>query len=200
MQIYWSARSPFVRKVMVAAIELGLDDRIERIPCEPADMDPSFVAANPIARIPTLVTDDGMALPESDLIVAYLDDLAGQRLIPDGAARWAVLRQQALADGAMEAAVALLGESRRPEGERSATQIAKLTARIGRCFDALEAEAAAGRLDGALTVGQVAAGCACGYADFRFPDLAWREGRPRLAAWFATFGERPAMAATRPHL
>ncbi|MFD0388861.1 hypothetical protein ACFQ4K_15370 [Tistrella bauzanensis] len=37
-----------------------------------------------------------------------------------------------------------------------------------------------------------------GYMDFRFADDAWRDGRPKLAAWFAVFGARPSMQATMP--
>lgn len=199
MKLYGSPRSPFVRKVRVAAAELGLDGSIELIDCEPSDMRPDFVAANPIAKIPALVAADGLALPESNLIVNYLEEAAGTALTPAaGAARWAALRQLAFADGLMEAGVARLAEKRRPDGERSPAAIEKLNLRMVRCLDALEAEAA--RLDGPLTIGQIAAGCACGYTDFRSPDLNWREGRPKLAAWFAGFDERPAMASTRPSL
>ena len=199
MQLYWSPRSPFVRKVLAAAIELGLDRRIERLPCEPSTAGPDFFRVSPIGKIPTLVTDDGMALPESSLAVAYLDSLAGPRLIPpEGPARWAALRLEALADGFMEAAVQRLDESRRPDGERSDTQLAKLMTRMNRCLDAIEAEAAA--FGDACTVGQIAAGCACGYADLRYPGMGWRDSRPMLASWFGQFDQRPSMAATRPYL
>ena len=33
-------------------------------------------------------------------------------------------------------------------------------------------------------IGQIAIVCALGYLDFRFADLAWRDGRGRSAAWF----------------
>ncbi|MDP2801456.1 MAG: hypothetical protein Q8O26_06185 [Phreatobacter sp.] len=37
-----------------------------------------------------------------------------------------------------------------------------------------------------------------GYLDFRFPDIGWRNGHARLAAWYAGFAERPSMKATAP--
>ena len=37
------------------------------------------------------------------------------------------------------------------------------------------------------TIGEIAAGCALGYIDFRLPDLDWRASRPKLAAWYARF-------------
>ena len=47
-------------------------------------------------------------------------------------------------------------------------------------------------------VATVAAACALGYLDFRFPDLNWRQDNPKLAAWYATFSERPSMKQTVP--
>ena len=48
-----------------------------------------------------------------------------------------------------------------------------------------------------LDIGVVSTGVALGYVDFRFPAEDWRQGRPRLAAWHATFADRPSMTATR---
>src|ERR1700712_2380842 len=49
-----------------------------------------------------------------------------------------------------------------------------------------------------LDIGTVALACAVGYLDLRFPALAWREGRPAIAAWYAEFERRPSMEATVP--
>jgi glutathione S-transferase len=47
-------------------------------------------------------------------------------------------------------------------------------------------------------IGHVAVGVALGYIDFRFPDLRWRDGRPKLAAWYEAFAKRPSMQSTTP--
>jgi len=36
---------------------------------------------------------------------------------------------------------------------------------------------------------------ALSYIDFRFPELEWRNGHPRLSAWHGTFVTRPAARA-----
>jgi len=62
---------------------------------------------------------------------------------------------------------------------------------------ALEAEAPAlqaSRFD----LGLIAIGCALSYMDYRFPDIAWRDGHPALAAWHARFAARPSVMRTQP--
>ncbi len=64
MKLHHSTTSPFVRKVMVSAIELGLDGRIEKVPARvsPIDRTSPVIADNPLGKVPTLVDDDGMSL------------------------------------------------------------------------------------------------------------------------------------------
>src|SRR3546814_19088642 len=60
-------------------------------------------AANPVKKIPALVTDDGMTLFDSPVICEYLDSLSsGAKMFPHGKARWEALRLQAAADGMLE--------------------------------------------------------------------------------------------------
>ena len=63
MKLYWSSRSPFVRKVMVAAHEVGLAGRIrtERVVVSAAAPNAEVMAVNPLNKIPTLILDDGSA-------------------------------------------------------------------------------------------------------------------------------------------
>ena len=49
-----------------------------------------------------------------------------------------------------------------------------------------------------LTIGSIAVAVALARLDFRFAEDAWRECRPKLAAWHARFAERPSMRATKP--
>jgi glutathione S-transferase len=53
-------------------------------------------------------------------------------------------------------------------------------------------------LNGPMTIGSIAAACAIGWYDFRFPDAGWRASRPKLAAWEKAFAARPHMASTKP--
>ena len=95
MKLLYSPLSPFVRKVMIVAIENGLDGRIEKVTeaTNPSVPNPAIAKHNPLMKIPALVTDDGLELIESKVIVQYLDALGGGKLIPaSGNARWKALR------------------------------------------------------------------------------------------------------------
>lgn len=108
MKLFYSPTSPFVRKVMVVAHELGLADRLERLPsaAHPVNRDKSIISHNPLGQVPTLLTDDGQVLADSRVICEYLDDLAGGGLFPKaGAARWRALVDQTLGDGLLGAAL-----------------------------------------------------------------------------------------------
>ncbi len=219
MKLRYSPTSPYVRKVSVAAIELGLAGRIERIPTDTQDRDSGLAEHNPLGKVPALILDDGAVLYDSPVICEYLDSLHdGPRMFPAaGSARWTALRQQALGDGILDAAILHMLETlRRPEALRWQRWIAQQTAKVTRALDQFEAEAPEiegalegalegtlegaleGALEGPATIGQITAGCALGYLDFRFADPDWRSGRPRLAAWYEEFAQRPAMQETVP--
>jgi glutathione S-transferase len=90
LKIFYSPMSPYVRKCLVAAHELGLRERIELLSSNPhpINRDPSIVANNPLGKAPTFIADDGTVLYDSRVIIEYLNELGGGSLIPcDGAAR-----------------------------------------------------------------------------------------------------------------
>lgn len=205
MKLFWTPASPFTRKVVVTARELGLWDRIEIAPTVwPLDWGYATVAfteglaeANPIARIPTLITDDGAAIGDSTLICQHLNEIAlGKSLIPDGASRWQMWSLYAIADGLLEAQIAMRAEMLRPEGSWSDGFLDKQRDRIMRCFDHIEARV--DELEGALDLAQITVGIACGYQDWREWLDDFRPGRDRLAHWYAEFAERPSMRETEP--
>ncbi len=197
MKLFFSPASPFVRKVMVVAHELGLAERIERIPATAAPVARSDAIRehNPLGQVPTFLADDGIVLYDSRVVCEYLDDLGGGSFFGAGPARWRNLTDAALGDGMLGAALLARYETvLRPEPLRWDGWIA---GQLGKVADAL------GRMEEAdlgdrLDIGTVTFGCGLGYLDFRFPDLDWRAAHPKTAAWFAVFGERPSMAATRP--
>jgi glutathione S-transferase len=196
MKLRFSPASPYVRKVVVSAIETGLDGRIERVTTDTSDPNSGLYAENPLGKVPSLTLDDGGVLFDSPVICEYLDGLhQGPKLFPAaGPARWTALRRQAVGDGICDAALLARYEVLRPQAEQSASWIAKQKDKIARGLDAVEAEA--GAFGEGLDIGLIAIACALGYLDLRFAADAWRDTLPALAGWFKHFAERPSMRAT----
>lgn len=199
MILYSSSASPFARKVIVAA--KALDVPLTLAAASPLDNPPELLAANPLGKIPALLMDDGTALYDSAVIVQALNDLGGGGLLPSsGPARWAALRDEAMADGIAEAGVALNGEKRRPAEQQSPLWIERYRNAILRSCDvaATALPPTAGVAEGALSLPAIALACALDYIDFRHPDILWRDGRPALAGWLDTVSVHPALSATKP--
>src|SRR5258705_5967403 len=106
MKLTFSPGSPFARKVRIAAIELGLIDKIELIPTTLAPGQPNdeYSRINPVKKLPALITDNGEVVVDSYVIVEYLDDLdGGGKLIPaSGALRWKVKSDHSLLQGVLD--------------------------------------------------------------------------------------------------
>lgn len=202
MKLFFSAASPYVRKVMVLAHEAGLADRIELLDAaaSPIKRDGNIVAHNPMGKVPTMVIEDGRALYDSRVICEYLDALhSRERMFPaDPGARSAAITLQALADGLLDAAILARYEATlRPEALRWAEWVDGQMAKITAAVDTLETSWAE-HLESRLDIGTIATACALGYLDFRFADHDWRTGHDRLAAWYRGFTERASMQATQP--
>lgn len=195
MKLHWSPRSPFVRKVMVAAHERDIADRLTlvRSVAMTTEPNPALMAANPLNKIPALELDDAPPLVGSGLICEYLDTVGhAPPLVPQGQARWAALRRQALADGLTDLLVIWRGE--RSRAEPSQPHLDAYRTKVLATLDRLESEAIS--MTDPIDIGDIAIGCALAYADFRFADLDWRSGRPRLARFAEAFDARPSAIAT----
>lgn len=196
MKLKYSPNSPYVRKIVVLGLELGLDDKIvrEALTLTPYDPNPDVTALNPLGKIPVLVDDAGFALFDSTVACEYLSSLAGDTTwFPvAGTARWHALRCNALANGMLEAAQLARFEQSRPEAFRYGKWADAQMGKVKRSFDFLETH-----LPAQNDMGAVAVACAIGWLDFRFPELAWRADCPSLSAWFEQFSQRPSFSSTR---
>ncbi|MGF6525136.1 glutathione S-transferase [Variovorax sp. PvP013] len=196
MTLHWSPKSPYVRKVMVCAHELGIVERLALVRSVAAMLkpNPAIMADNPLSKIPTLVRADGPPLFDSAVICEYLDAQAGGSLFPAGGeARWDALRRHALGDGLLDALI--LWRNERERAQPLPALIDAFELKTHAVLALLEREAAAPGA-ASIDIGDVAVGCALGYLDYRFGALDWRAASPRLAAWFEVLRARPSFQAT----
>jgi glutathione S-transferase len=197
MKLHWSPRSPFVRKVMVAAHELDLVGGIATVRTVVAMTNPArdLLPENPLGKIPTLVLEDGTVLYDSQVIIEYLDSRAGGgRLIPSaGPARFTELRRHALANGFLD--MLILWRNEREKAQPTAALLDAFALKTDAVLQALEDEIGA-TANSPVGLAQITTAIAGAYMDFRFPDLGWRTRCPTLSAWQLRFSERPSMRAT----
>lgn len=200
MKLYQSPNSPFVRKVLITAFELGLGERIQRIAATPhpirRNMD--LVALNPLGQIPTLVTQDGESISDSRVICEYLASLVpGQKVIPAGPRRWQALTEQSISDGLLAACLSIRYErSTRPEELQSTDWIQGQMARIESVLDELDRRWQTP--SEGFDIGHIAVACSLGYLAFRFPEIAIAPRWNRLAQWWDMIAQTPPLQATMP--
>ncbi|NUO49879.1 MAG: glutathione S-transferase [Polyangiaceae bacterium] len=208
MRLFYSATSPFVRKVLVLAHEVGLNDSIRTVAVTLSPTAPSaeLSARNPLGKIPALELDDGTTIYDSRVICEYLDGLhSGPRRIPEsGPARFDVLKVQALADGIVDAGILVRYEILlRPEALRWNDWLRGQCDKVIGGLTSLEQEV--GTFGALLDLGQIAALCAIGCLEFRRPLDAHPEGAidmrerfVRLFAWYDVQIRRPSLQSTAP--
>lgn len=205
MKLYYGTTSPYVRKVQVTAVELGIADRIELENTLPWESDTTFCNINPLGKIPALVTEQGQLIHDSRVICEYFDALAGGgKVIPgfdDLEARMACLTMDSMADGMMEAMILVFSELvRRPKEFHWHYWEDRQRGKVDTGLN--ELDKIAGSFDSEnLDLGQISLTCAVAWLEFRKDvlDIDFRSGRPALAAWFDAVDARPSFRETVPY-
>jgi glutathione S-transferase len=201
MKLAFTPASPFARKVRIAAIELGLIDRIEFFPASVAPGTPNeeYSKINPQKKLPALITDDGDIIIDSYVIVEYLDELAGGgKLIPaSGRTRWQVKSDHSLLQATLDSMLLCRYERMvRPQGLQWQAWSDDHWNRAWRTMALFENRPDV--LSRPLDIVQIALACVLGYADFRFTDCGWRKAYPNLDAFNARMLERPSIKISVP--
>lgn len=204
MKLIGSTASPYVRKVRVVLAEKKLDYQLvlENVWAD----DTTISQSNPLGKVPCLIMDGAEAVFDSRVIVEYLDTLSpvGKLLPPSGRERAEVKTWEALADGLLDAAVLVRLEATwagRQDSERSQAWIDRQLAKVRQSLQAM-AEGLGDKpyCSGIhLSLSDIAVGCALGWLEFRFPEIAWREDHPNLGKLLDKLMLRPSFADTVPY-
>jgi glutathione S-transferase len=201
MKLTFSPASPFARKVRIAAIELGLIDKIEFVPTSvaPAQANDDYSKITPVKKLPVLILDNGDVILDSYVIVEYLDELAGGgKLIPaSGPDRWKVKSDHSLLQAMLDAMLLCRYENMvRPKELKwqpwADDQWSRAWRGMARFNDKTDV------LSRPLDIVQIALTCVLGYADFRYSDCGWREAYPNLDAFHERMLERPSIKISLP--
>ncbi len=195
MKLLINTTSPYTRIARIALAEKGHADVVDVV--DPWGDTPMLLQANPAARVPTLIADDGRPLTESLLILLWLEH---ERPTPSllGSDATAAVSRAGIAMGVIDAAVhTLIGRKitdasfdGSPVGLRRRRSMAGGLARL----EADPPECG----DGAPAIDVITTVVAMDYVDFRFPNVAWLPALPKLRALCARMAPRASFERSRP--
>lgn len=202
IKLVTSLTSPYGRKVRMVLLEKKIPFQLEvENPWLP---DTRVVDFNPLGKVPVLVLEDGVSVFDSRVIVEYLDTLTpvAHLIPPDARSRMIVRGIEALADGVIDAAVAVYLERKRSMEKQEPDWITLQEKTLHRGLEALSSALGDKTvfLGITMTLADIATVCALGYLDLRFAELAWRETYPNLAGLANRLAERASFKETIPVL
>jgi glutathione S-transferase len=203
MKLIGSPASPYARKVRVVMAEKKLDYQYVIEDVWAADS--TITESNPLGKVPCLVMEGGEAVFDSRVIVEYLDTLSpvGKLIPTQGRERAEVKTWEALADGLMDAALLARMEvifKGRTEAQRSQAWIDRQISKINAVLKAMSTGLGEKPFCSGVhfSLSDVAVGCALGYLDYRFPQIAWRQTYPNLVKLQDKLSQRASFIETAP--
>lgn len=197
MKLYMTHTSCFARMARAAVREKGLQGQVEEIFARTREAGSPYYEVVRSGRVPALVLEDGRVLEDTSLIIAYLDQLAGQRQFapPDGEDRWEYLRLEAMARSFMDGVAVWVRELRRLEEHRSPIIIAHETERARRLAAMWDGLVDHEMMMGAFNLPQLTL-ISTLQLDGEHTGFDWRAHCPRLVEWEASVAQRPALVET----
>lgn len=201
MQLVGMLDSPYVRRVAIALI-MSRTPFIHRPVSLFRHID-QFSQLNPLLKAPTLLTDDGVALMDSNVILDYLAGVDPRiaALTPSKAPeRLAALRATGVALTVMEKAVQRHYERMlRPAEKQHGPWVDRVMGQLTAGLDALDGELpGSGWTGGELGIADITAVCAFGFTQSVLADIVETSRHPNLRAFCARAEALPAFRAAPP--
>lgn len=187
MKLLGTNTSPYVRKVRLVLLEKSIP--YDYVVDPPRELGSLVARVNPLGRIPALILGDKTCVFDSPVIAEYADSLNDNPIL--------IPRNDALADGIRDSAVAVRTESMRPAEKQEAGNINlhnnAITRALAYAADQLGAHE---WCEGVIALADLALVSALVYLDLRQAERDWRGDHSNLAAWFVRMSARDSVRAT----
>jgi len=196
MKILCAPTSPYSSKVRMAACYLELDAIEIRVDTNAGPA--VLVDNNPLGKIPTLLTDDGLSIFDSVAIMHYFDRLKGKKLYPSKRGkRTEVEILESLCDGICDCLLAIVYERRfRDEEKVHQPWIDRQWKKAVSGLNHLSVHLP--KIGKRLHGGHFALAATLGYLDLRFPGQ-WEAEHSELIGWRREFEKKfPAYSQLKP--
>ena len=206
MKFYYFPLSTYSQKALIALHEKNIPFKPEIVNLFEDAARAEYRKVYPMGKVPLLMLDDGHLIPESSIIIEYLDSHfdSGPRLIPSDPdeSRRTRFKDRMQDQYLNESIITLVFESWKPESERSQEAIERARFRAGVIYDFMEKDLADKRwlMGSNFTLADCAAAPPLFYAQEHFPFT----DRPNIAAYWKRLSARPSwqkvFAEMKPYL
>jgi glutathione S-transferase len=197
MKLYYNPISTYSQKALIAFYEKGIDFEPHIVKLmDPADL-AKYRDVYPMGKIPCLVLDDGHLIPESSIIIEYIDDMGAPRLIDGDSEQTRKIRfKDRMIDLYLDdSIVTLLFQGMKPEDQRDPERMKTAKFRIDTMYSFMEAEFekhpfASGEQ---FSMADCAAAPALFYAEQAAPFAAYKN----VSAYWERLKQRPSVKRTQ---
>jgi glutathione S-transferase len=196
VKLYYFPLSTYSQKVLIALYEKGIEFTPEIVELGSPEKRAAFKKVFPIGKVPLLVRDDGWFVPESSIIVEYLDTQfdRGPRLIPEDKelARRTRCYDRLFDLYVNDPALKIFFDGRKPEAERSPAAVAAAREQLDTMYPQLDKhfEKASWTIGESFTMADCSAAPALSIARMMHPFDKY----PNLNMYFGRLVERPSFA------
>lgn len=198
MKILTNTTSPYARIARIALAEKGFDlDGTQMV--NPWSDDPELMKTNPAVRVPTLVTDAGLPITESLLVILWLEKKQPDPSLMTGPLDQ-IISQAGRAMGVIDAMANIVTGYMQIDPNFAESKVGlKRRRTMVNGFRLMEADPPA-YAGGTPNIALLTTIVALDYLRLRFKDAPWVEHYPKLDALRAKVADRPAFAQTIPYV
>jgi glutathione S-transferase len=196
MRLIGMLDSPYVRRTAISLRMMGFDFELSQLSVFRNYEE--FQAISPVVKAPSLVTDGGVVLMDSTLILEHAERLAPSKsLMPaDPREHDKALHLIGFAMAANEKTVQMVYEkTQRPAEKQHQPWLDRVSGQLQRAYGVLEKETPSGWFGGDKpNQADITVAVAWRFTQSRFPEVATGAGHPKLAAHSARAEKLPAFA------
>lgn len=193
MKLYFHPISSYSQKALIALYEKGLEFEPHIVPLFDPNAKAEYLKVYPMGKVPALVLDDGHLIPESSIIIEYLDSIAGPPLIfGDAEQRRKIRFKDRMFDMYVDDPVVTLSfQSMKPEDQQDPERIEKAKFQLKTMYGFMEEEFGRKAFANGDTFGM--ADCAAAPALFYAQKAAPFNEYENICAYWDRLASRPSV-------
>ena len=197
MKLYYNPISTYSQKALIAFYEKGIDFEPHIVNLMDSDDLAEYRDVYPMGKIPCLVLDDGHLIPESSIIIEYIDSMAEPRLIGGDNEQSRKIRfKDRMFDLYLnDPIVTLLFQGMKPEDQRDPERIKTAQFRINTMYGFMESEFEKHPFTSGDEFSM--ADCAAAPALFYAEQTAPFAGHKNISAYWERLKQRPSVQRTQ---